>query len=132
MKRVAFSKEARLLLEANPHVVRYGVNTITYHGSFKLHSVHKLREGKMSPQAIFTEAGFTTAVVDNRRTAWLLRDWTKKYDAWGAARLTKESRGRKKKEKLLAKPTDRNSKEYIEWLEAENAFLRFLRYGKTD
>jgi hypothetical protein len=132
MSKRLFSNERISELELSPNVTKCSNKSITYSGHFKVLAVERFRNGGIAPHTIFYENGFSENDVSKRRAAWLVRDWTIKYESKGIDSLIIEKRGRKASSFTDKKPKDHTSKEYIEWLEAENAFLRFLRYGTTE
>jgi transposase len=132
MSKRLFSNERISELELNPNVTKCSDKSITYAGHFKVLAVDQFKNGGIAPHTIFYNNGFSESDVSKRRAAWLVRDWTIKYQSKGIESLITETRGRKSSSFTGKKPKDHTSKEYVEWLEAEVAFLRFLRYGTTE
>ena len=106
------------------------LNQGSYNGYFKLRVIrHMLKNGLSSTR---------TATLFGIPQDYLVGKWLKKYESLGAAGLLKETRGRKKsrmtKKTKKKKATDANGaaakvvamQKELEYLRAENAFLKKL------
>jgi transposase len=132
-----FSSEQIKELEKNKNVVKCSAKSITYSNEFKLRAVKRYYEEGVSPQLIFSEAGFNLLWLGKYKAKTSLKHWRKKYDSNDKEYLFKEGRGgpgRRKKEIMYR--NDKEKVEYLEtkiaYLEAENDFLAKLRGLKRE
>ncbi len=119
----------------NKYVIKCSKTNITYSKEFKIKAVKEYYEEGMSPNMIFREAGFEINVLPYKTSDRCLNRWRKIYNEKGKDHLMKETRGAKKKIKIIHK-TDKEKIEYLEdkiaYLDAENDFLAELRGLKRE
>jgi transposase len=126
-------------LLANENVAKCSPKSITYTKEFKLWAVKQYFEEGLSPNRIFEKAGFNISVIGRRKPKWCLERWRKTYNTKGEKGLKEEARGKGGGGGRPKKPTFKNDKEKIKYLEAkiaymdaENDFLAKLRGLKRE
>ncbi len=117
-----FSNEQKEILEQNPNVSRVTQNNVIYAESFKQQALQEYNSGKSANQ-IFKEAGFDISIISEQRdyAAKTLSKWrnSKTFNKG----IHYPQKQRKKKRDAYQKLLEKN-----EYLEAENEFLKKLRY----
>jgi transposase len=124
-----YSKEELEELLNNKNVKRASAKSISYTAQFKQSAVLNYYKGGMSPQEIFTAAGFNLTVIGRKKPKSLLRDWKGVYNSKGTLGLSQENRGRSggRKPKTIEPEDPEYLKAKIAYLEAENNFLKKLK-----
>ena len=124
MSKYLYSSEQLRLLRSNPNVLKCSPKSITYSKDFKIKAINAYLEGK-GPSTIFLEAGFDLEAIGMEKPKDCLKAWRKIYKNKGQGEVTKETRGRKPKDKQIIDIEYLETK--IAYLEAENNFLRNLK-----
>ena len=128
MSNRVYLPEQLVILRKNPNIATCSQRSITYAKDFKIRAVKGYYQEGLSPNMIFTKAGFDLSIIGKSQPKECLRRWRRIYKTKGEKELTKEHRGRPRgrKDKL-----DESGPEYLKakiaYLEAENNFLRNLK-----
>ena len=96
MSKIIFSANDIELLRANPYVKKVSEKAITYSDDFKRLFIEDYLKGK-SPKEIFSEAGFNTELLGQKRYEQAAYRWLKAYKSDGIIGLRdtrKETSGR--------------------------------------
>lgn len=117
-------------LEKNPNVLKVSDRSITYHPDFKKLAVHRYKEG-ISPTEIFLENGFDLSVIGKEQPKRSLQRWRETFDKHGDVGLENDRRGkgstgRPSTKELSPEEKLKKAEAQIEYLKAENEFLKKL------
>jgi transposase len=130
MRNRIFTEMEMKYLENNPNVLRVSDRTISYQPSFKLIAIEEYQKGKF-PSQIFEEHGFDVAVIGKDQPKRSLKRWRETFEKYGKAGLEGErrgkgSQGRPSKRELSMEEKLKKAEARINYLEAENEFLKKL------
>lgn len=117
-----FSSEQIRILLKNPNIESCSEKSIKYSKSFKVVAVKEWQIG-ISPQQIFIQAGFDMHMIGKEKPKDCLLRWRRVFKKKGEEGLKIDGRG-KSKSGGRPKKNWQNSKEKIEYLEAEIAYLK--------
>jgi transposase len=122
MSKRIFTREQIEQLLSNKNIVHVG-KTIVYSKDFRIKAVKIYHEQGLTPQDIFKQAGLNLAVIGRKIPKQCLTRWSKVYRSKGEDGLRLETRG---KGGGGGRPKTKNLTiaERIEYLEAENAYLK--------
>lgn len=117
-------------LEKNPNIVRVSERSITYHPDFKYKAVREYQNGKI-PSQIFIEHGFNLELIGKQQPKRCLQRWRETYEKFGdlglqTERRGKASTGRPSSKELSVEERLKKAEARINFLEAENDFLKKL------
>jgi hypothetical protein len=133
MSKRIFTPEQVTDLLQNPYVTKCSDRSIGYRKDFKIFAIKRYQEG-WSPQQIFREAGFNTAIIGSKTPKWCLKRWLTTFQTKGEIGLKTDSRGQGKgggRPKGIKHLSDKEKLKYLEaqvaYLKAENDFLAKLR-----
>ncbi|WP_411909124.1 HTH domain-containing protein [Bacillus sp. RAR_GA_16] len=117
-------------LEKNPNVLRVSQRTITYHPSFKQMAILEYQNGKF-PSQIFEEHGFDVNMIGKDQPNRSLKRWRQTFEKYGKEGLEGERRGkgspgRPPQRELSTEEKLKKAEARINYLEAENEFLKKL------
>ena len=133
-----FTNEECLELLKNPNVIKCSNKAITYSKEFKLKAVKQYTNEDVSPNEIFSLAGFNNVVIGKGTPKDRISDWKRLYRLYGEEGLVTDHRG---KHGNGGRPTTKNltEKEKLErlevqvaYLKAENDFLKQLRAKRAE
>lgn len=96
---------------------------IKYSGEFKIKAIKQYEEG-LTPKAIFLLNGFDVSKIGKNIPKHALSRWNKTYREHGEQKLMEESRGKSKGGGRPKKPTFKDDKEKIKYLELQVTYLK--------
>jgi hypothetical protein len=118
-----FTQEQIKELLQNPNVEKCSEKSISYSKDFKIKAVDKYQKDGVSPNQIFTEAGFDLNLIGKEVPSDCLYCWLKIFRIKGIKELSVETRG-KSKSGGRPKTNWSDDKEKIKYLEAKVAYLK--------
>lgn len=133
MNKRILNREQIKILQQNSNVDRCGEKSITYNKEFKLKAVNQYLKLGLSPNEIFSKAGFNMEVIGKDTPKLCLHRWRKILNKKGIKVLTTETRGkgggggRPKKNWQDEKEKIKYLEAKVAYLEAKNDFLAKLR-----
>lgn len=128
-----FTEQQIKELLQNPNVERCSEKSISYSKEFKIKAVDRYQKVGVSPNQIFTEAGFNLDLIGKEVPGDCLHCWLKIFRTKGIEELSIETRGKSKSggRPKTNWPDDKEKIKYLEakvaYLKAENDFLAKLR-----
>lgn len=133
-----FTNEECLDLQNNPNVLKCSNKAITYSKEFKIKAVKQYLEDNLSPNEIFKLAGFNISIIGSTTPKDRIGDWKRKYRLHGEEGLQGDGRGKHSKggrpavKNLTEKERLERLEVQVEYLKAENDFLRQLRAKRAE
>jgi transposase len=129
MKHKDFTAHERDILTNNPNILEVNEHGIKYSPEFKLKAVKENINGK-SPLEIFVSSGLS--MLGREKAKDCLKRWKKVYKKSGERGLLDSQRGAiiKHLEKLTNEGKIKYLTEEIEYLKAENDFLKKLQAAR--
>ncbi|WP_257350541.1 HTH domain-containing protein [Pseudalkalibacillus decolorationis] len=130
MSKRIFNEFQRRQLENNPNVSHVSDRAIGYQPAFKVKAVKENLEGK-GPKAIFLESGFDLGMIGLDKPNECLKRWRRTYEKYGEEGFLEERRGkgstgRPSSKALTAEQKLEKAEARIQFLQAENDFLKKL------
>jgi len=122
MSTIRFSNEQIKALLKNPNMEGCSRKSIKYSKDFKIAAVKEWQAG-ISPQQIFMQAGFDIYAIGKKKPKDCLLRWRRIFNERGVKGLKIDGRGQGKSGGR-PKKNWQNSKEKIEYLETEIAYLK--------